>query len=142
MALKFRKVKREVRFGNEAGQEKYYAVAKTSGVSLLPKICKLIEARSSLSSADIKSVFDNLSWAMDLELSSGNVVQLGELGNFRLSLSSEGVIEEKDLDAHKIKKANIVFSPGAMLRETRRNVIFEPDDVKVVEVECDKTHID
>ncbi len=144
MALKFRKVKRKVLNGDDKGALKYYAVAKTSGISGVDKICKLVSARSTVSSADVKAVFDSLSWAMDLELSSGNVVQLGELGNFRLSISSEGTDTEKQLDAHKIRKARIVFSPGAILRSTRNNVSFEPVDVveREVEKECERPHMD
>lgn len=141
MALKFRVVKRKVMNGAEKDTVKNYAMAKTSGKTDLDKLCKLISSRSTVSSADVKAVLDSLNWAMDLELSAGNVVQLGELGNFRLSLSSEGTVDEKDFDATKIKKARILFYPGAALRATRSVVTFTPDDVKVVEKECDKPHV-
>lgn len=141
MALKFRKVKRKVLNGPEKDSEKYYAMAKTTGVTDMNKICKLISSRSTVSSADVKGVLDSLNWAMDLELSSGQVVQLGELGNFRLSLSSEGTDTEKELDANKIKRARIIFSPGAALRNTCSETTFVPDDVVVVETECDKQHV-
>lgn len=137
MALAFSKVKRKVLNGPEQGQEKYYAVARTSGISTFEKMCHLISSRSTVSSADVKGVLDSLNWAMDLELKSGYVVQLGELGNFRLSLSSEGTATEKELKADKIKGARIIFSPGAALRTTRGEVTFTPVQVveKVVEKE-------
>lgn len=131
MALKFRLVKRKVLSGADKDTVKNYALAKTSGTSGLDKLCKLICSRSTLSSADVKAVLDSLNWAMDLELSSGNVVQLGEFGNFRLSISSEGTKEEKDFDATKIKKARIIFFPGSALRMTRDMMDFEPDDVVI-----------
>lgn len=140
MALKFRVVKRKVLNGKEKDLVKNYAMAKTSGVTDLDKLCKLISSRSTVSSADVKAVLDSLNWALDLELSAGNVVQLGELGNFRLSISSEGTTKEEDCDATKIKKARIIFYPGAALRTTRKEVTFTPDEVKVVEKECDKPH--
>lgn len=140
MALKFRVVKRKVLNGVDKDQVKNYAMAKTNGVSDLDKLCKLICSRSTLSSADVKAVLDSLNWAMDLELSSGNVVQLGEFGNFRLSICSEGTATEEEFDATKIKKARIIFFPGSSLRATRSDVSFTPDDVKVVEAACDKPH--
>ena len=76
MAVKFKVVKRKVLNGAEKDSVKNYAIAKTSGTSDLNKLCKLICSRSTLSSADVKAVLDSLNWAMDLELSSGNVVQL------------------------------------------------------------------
>ncbi|MDR1200342.1 MAG: hypothetical protein LBL58_01765 [Tannerellaceae bacterium] len=142
MSLKFKKVARKVLSGKEKGEIKYYAVAKSSGLSGVDKICKLISARSTVSSADVKAVFDSLAWAMDLELSSGNVVQLGELGNFRLSISSQGAATKEDLNANKIKKVRIIFSPGAILRDTRQNMYYEALETEVEEKECDRPHLD
>jgi predicted histone-like DNA-binding protein len=146
MSLKFRKVARKVIGGDDMGEIKYYAVAKSAGVSGVDKICKLISARSTVSSADVKAVFDSLAWAMDLELSSGNVVRLGELGSFHLSISSPGMENRKELNAGKIRKARIIFTPGAVLRDTRDGVDFEAMEVEtVVEVEdkeCERDHLD
>lgn len=127
MALRFRKIKRKVLNGPEKDQEKFYAMARTSGVSSLDKMCELICSRSSLSAADVKGVFDSLNWAMRLELMSGAIVQLGELGSFRLSVRSEGAATEKELDAHHIKRANIIFTPGKILREMQFKVSFVPE---------------
>ena len=115
MAVKFKVVKRKVLNGAEKDSVKNYAIAKTSGTSDLNKLCKLICSRSTLSSADVKAVLDSLNWAMDLELSSGNVVQLGEFGNFRMSINSEGTNTPEDFDATKIKGARIIFFPGSAL---------------------------
>ena len=120
MAVKFKVVKRKVLNGAEKDSVKNYAIAKTSGTSDLNKLCKLICSRSTLSSADVKAVLDSLNWAMDLELSSGNVVQLGEFGNFRMSINSEGT---------NTPEARIIFFPGSALRTTRNEVNFEPLEV-------------
>lgn len=142
MALKFRLVQRKILNGVEKDKVKTFAMAKTSGFCDLQKLCRLISARSTVSSADVKAVLDGLNWALDMELQSGNVVQVGELGNFRLSISSSGTENEADFDATKIKKANIVFSPGASLRTTKSDTLFTPDDVKVVEKVCEKDHVE
>lgn len=128
MAIKFRLVNRKVMNGADKDSVKTYAMAKASGMSGIDKLCKLISARSTVSSADVKAVLDSLNWAMDLELSSGNIVQLGEFGNFRMSLSSEGTKTEKEFTASKIKKARIVFFPGASLRATKNAAVFEPEE--------------
>jgi predicted histone-like DNA-binding protein len=148
MALKFKKVARKVLNGDEKGTIRYYAMAKSVGVSGLDKICKLISARSTVSSADVKAVFDSLTWAMDMELTSGNVVQLGELGNFRLSVSSEGTATKEEVNATKIRKARIIFSPGAVLRGTKQNVSFEALDVEAAPAtetegkDCNRPHLE
>lgn len=143
MSLKFRKVKRKVLSGVDKDKTKTYGVAKTSGICNLDMLCELISARSTVSSADVKAVLDLFNWAIGIELRRGSVVQLGEFGNFRLSLSSEGTEKDEDFDASKIKKARIIFTPGASLRASREKTTFTPDDVLMMEVEkeCDKEHI-
>ena len=125
MALKYRTFQVELLFGNEAGKKKTYAVAKANGYCDMEKLCNLVSARSSISSADVKAVVDSLNWAMDLELKSGNIVQLGEFGNFRMSIRSKGADTEEEFNASHIKKARIIFSPGAGLRSTQANMHYE-----------------
>lgn len=143
MALNFRLIKHKVLNGIDKDKIKNYAQAKYSGVTSLNQLCKLISTRSAISSAHVKSVIDNLNWVMDLELREGRVVQLGEFGSFRLSISSEGTEDPKDFNASKIKKARIIFTPGASLRATNAGTVFISDDVQIVkeEIVCDKEHI-
>lgn len=136
MAVKFRKVKRKILAGTEKDKVKTFAVAKATGVCDMEKLCKLISGHSTVSSGDVKAVLDALNWAMDLELQSGNIVQVGELGNFRFSVSSEGTETEKDFNASKIKRAHLVFSPGKSLRGTRDDATFALEDVKEVKKEA------
>jgi predicted histone-like DNA-binding protein len=140
MALKIRKVRRKVLSGDEQGKMKTYGIAKAGSYCDLNKLCKLISARSSMSSADVKAILDSLNWAMDVELQSGNIVQVGEFGNFRLSVSSEGTEEESDYKVSKVKKARVLFSPGSSLRKSVGEVTFELDDVVEKESACDGLH--
>ena len=55
----------------------------------------------------------------------GQSVKLGELGTFRLSLSSEGCENEADFNTSKIKSTKIIFSPGKFLKDNVDNVHFE-----------------
>jgi predicted histone-like DNA-binding protein len=129
MALKFRTVEKMILMGNEAGKVKTIAIAKTNGYCDTEKLCELISARSSISSADVKAVFDSLNWVMYMELRSGNIVQLGEFGSFRLSIRSRSTDTEDELRAPShIKKAHILFTPGASLRQTKNNVKFEHEN--------------
>lgn len=135
MSLKFRKVQRKVMIGEEKDQVKTYAVAKASGYCDLEKLCELISSRSAMSSADVKAVLDSMNWAMGLELRSGNIVQVGEFGNFRMSIRSTGATTEDDFNAANITKARIVFSPGLSLRRSNSQMRFEEDYAKVVNKE-------
>lgn len=125
MALMYRKVRRKVLAGLEAGKVKTYAMAKARGYSDMERLCELVSSRSAMSSADVKSVLDSLNWAIGFELKAGNIVQVGEFGNFRMTLSSEGTENEEDFSGHMIKRSKIIFSPGKSLRRTNSEMGFE-----------------
>ncbi|MDR0430748.1 MAG: HU family DNA-binding protein [Tannerellaceae bacterium] len=137
MAVRFRTVQREVRAGKDAGKVKTYAMAKATGYCTLEKLCDLISARCAMSSADVKAILDSLNWVMSLELRSGNIVQLGEFGNFRLSIRSRGAESKEVFNTSYIKNAHIVFSPGANLRKTKSGVNFEQEEPYV---ETEESH--
>ena len=124
--------------GKDSGTtpQKVYAIPKYSGYADLAHLCKLISARCTASSADVKAVLDSLLFVLDLELQAGRIVQLGELGNFRLSLSSEGTAERDDFSESKLRKARVIFTPGEALRttvETTSFAAFTPEATDEVE---------
>ena len=59
----------------------------------------------------------------------GDVIQLGRLGNFRMVADSKGVENEADFNTSFFNKARIVFSPGTMLTQVKKNVTFEHLDL-------------
>jgi predicted histone-like DNA-binding protein len=140
MALKIRKVQRKVLAGVDQGKVKTYGIAKSVNYCDLNKLCKLISSRSSMSSADVKAILDSLNWVMDMELQSGSIVQVGEFGNFRLSVKSEGTEDADDYKVSKVKRVRILFTPGSSLRKSVGEVNCEMDDVVERTVECNRVH--
>ena len=57
------------------------------------------------------------------------MIQLGRLGNFRMVAGSKGVENEADFNTSFFNKARIVFSPGTMLTQVKKNVTFEHLDL-------------
>lgn len=111
-------------------EQKAYAIAKYNGNTGMDTLCMMIGARSSMSSANVKAVLDNLNFVLDMELKAGRIVQLGEFGNFRLSLSSGGAESRDAFSPAMLKKAKILFTPGKSLRETAGSVGFTSMDEK------------
>jgi hypothetical protein len=66
-----------------------------------------------------KRFLDNLNFVIDFELQAGRIVHLGELGNFRMTVGSEGVEEESDFNKSMLRRPRIVFTPGKALQTTR-----------------------
>jgi putative DNA-binding protein len=124
MAQGFKLVLRPSKPGVKDSEKMYYAVSKNTGFTDLKHLCKMISARSTVSSADVKAVLDNLNFVLDMELQAGRIVQLGEFGNFRISVSSDGVTEEKKFDNSMLRAPKIVFTPGSELRDTKKTLDF------------------
>ncbi len=97
MAQGYKLVLRPSEPGVKGSKKLYYAVSKSTGFTDIRRLCKLVAARSTVSSADVKAVLDNLNYILDLELQDGRIVQLGEFGNFRITVGSEGVEDKKEV---------------------------------------------
>ena len=78
---------------------------------------------------DVKLVIDGILSVMEERLEEGDVIQLGRLGNFRMVAGSKGVENEADFNTSFFNKARIVFSPGTMLTQVKKNVTFEHLDL-------------
>lgn len=124
MVHNYKLVQRFSKPGDLTSPKKWYAIAQSTGSAGMSELCMLIAARSTVSSADVKAVLDNLIFVIDFQLKSGRTVRLGELGSFRLSVSSKGVNDKEDFTSSLLKAPKIIFTPGAALRETRLNAKF------------------
>lgn len=139
MAVAFRKVKRKILAGPEKDTIKVYAQAHSLGTTTLDKLCQLISARSAISAADVKSVLDSLNWAMDLELRDGRIVQLGDLGSFRLTVYSGGSVTPEEFTTDLIRKAHLIFQPGKALRNTLSQLSYRPLPEVVIDPDDEET---
>lgn len=105
--------------------KKYYAQAINSGRTDLDTVCDEIAEQCALTSADVKAMLDRMNFILNKELRMGRIVQLGELGSFRLGVGSVGAEKEDDFHVAMIKKPKIIFTPGKKLQATRSLTKFE-----------------
>lgn len=108
-----------------AGSKLYYANAKASGECGMYELCDLISLSSTASAGDVRLILDELIEVMKRSLGKGEVVKVGELGNFQLQFGSTGTATKKAFNQTLIKSKRIVFRPGKMLREAIKNYTFE-----------------
>lgn len=126
MSIKYKLVlKKDLTKGAAADAKRYYASAPVSGTMDFDSICDVIADRSTASDGDVALVVRGLIRAMEESLMRNEVVQLGTLGNFRFSLGSSGVVDEKDFQATMIRKPKIIFTPGARLRAMIEKISLE-----------------
>ena len=106
------------------GDKKYYAVPVSDGEMDLDALTKSIEKISTVSGADIRAVLYALVDVSIDGLSRGAIIRMGELGNLRISANSGGKATPEEVNGACIKKANIVFTPAARLKELLKNLKF------------------
>ena len=87
-------------------------------------IAKDIAGRSSLTRGDIENVLFNFIDQLPSYLRDGFSVQLGEFGTMRLTLSSEGALNEKAFKTETIKP-RVTFTPGVELNAALRDNSYE-----------------
>ena len=104
----------------------YYALAVNTRRVDFDDLCDEIAETCTLTSADIKAVLDRVIWAMVSHLKNSELVQFGDLGNFRISVGSTGSATPEEFSASMLRKPKVVFHPGKRLQEMRDVAKFAP----------------
>jgi len=117
MPVKFKVIERGQPGVAGGGEKKFYANPVSSGEITLAGLTKAIEKISTVSGADIRAVLYALVDVAVDSLSNGTIVRLGEMGSLRVSLKSEGREKAEQVNASVVKSANVVFTPGARIKE-------------------------
>lgn len=123
--FKFRTIQKGQPGVQGGGEKKYYASPVYTGEINLDQLTEKIEKISTVSGADIRAVLYALVDVIPQELANSQIVRVGDLGSLRLSISSEGKAEEKDITANSIKSTKILFTPGNKLKDMQKTVKFE-----------------
>lgn len=129
MPLKYRVVlKKDMSKGAEKGAQLYYGQIRSLEKTDFKKLCELVSGYCTAKKGEVELVIDALIYVMNMLLESGNVIQMGSFGNFRMVAGSKGSPTLKDFDPALFKKGRIVFTPGATLRQLAANVHFDKLD--------------
>lgn len=125
MAVKYSLAKRTSKFDSKNPDGKYYACAQINEKTSLKQFSKLIAMQTTVSRADVTAVLVSAVENLVMELQRGNQVEFGELGKFRLQLSSVGVTNAEDFKSDiNITDVNIQFVPGEDLSQLFENLEF------------------
>jgi predicted histone-like DNA-binding protein len=140
MSISYTLVKRKNLSPEAAPDEKlYYAQTQATRTYSFDEICEDATDTSTLSSGDLKLATDRIVLLMVKSLRKGEVVHLGELGNFQLMASSRGAVAEDKFTQSNLRRPHLLFRPGARLRELVATVSCERAVVR--EKECTQTHL-
>ena len=124
MTVKYNVVER----GNPSNREapkKFYASVVSSGRKTLRQLANRISQISTVSSTDTMAVLEALLNVIPEELASGNVVELGDFGNFWLKANSDGSETAEQVRAGNITNLIPRFNAGKEFKKVLTTVDFE-----------------
>lgn len=108
---------------------KFYAVAKSTGEETTRQFATEISKRTNLSTAEVFAALEAFLDLIPERISEGKIVRLGELGNFSVSISSDGSEKEEEFNATLINGISLNFHPGKLVQK----VLDTVDYTKVAE---------
>jgi len=124
MTVKFNVVERG-NPSNPAAPKKFYPSIESSGRKTLRQMAERIAQISTVSSADTMAVLEALLTTIPQELAAGNIVELGDFGNFWLRGDSEGTETAADVRASSIKGVLPRFNAGKEFKKVLDVIEFE-----------------
>ena len=95
----------------------YYALAKSSGDIDVDEMAERIQRSSTVNWADVVCVLRALQTEMIESFKKGEIVRLGNLGSFYVTLRSAGALIQKDVKEGLIKGARVRFRPGKEIKK-------------------------
>ena len=123
MSIKFNVVEKG-NPGDLTAPKKYYASSVISGKTNIEELTKRIEKISTVSGADIRAVLYSIIDIVPDILAEGNSVTIGDLGSFRISVSSEGSETAEEVSASNIRSAKILFTPGKEFKTMLKTLTY------------------
>ena len=110
---------------DETAAPKAYARAQMrENMSFSDFVNHIADHNGVFSRGTVKGVLSDTCLCLVEQLLNGNKVQLGELGNFWVSLTSTGAESLESFSASNIKAVNIVFTPGLDFENLREKATF------------------
>ena len=123
MPVLYNKVERGS-FLNKDAPKKWYPVLKSMGMIKEKDVAKRLADETTLNPKEAEMAVAQLMKVVSNALLNGNTVQLGELGSFRLTASTESSDTKGEVTAAKIKKLNVRFTESADLKNSLKNAKF------------------
>lgn len=103
----------------------YYPRFVSSGQVGPREIAEDIARISTVSPADTFAVLEALLQVLPGYLADGRVVQLGDLGSFRLAIQAQGSEKSENVTPDKIKRCRIHFRPGRLLQKILKTARYQ-----------------
>ncbi|MDD3281177.1 MAG: DNA-binding protein, partial [Bacteroidales bacterium] len=108
------------------GPKLWYPVLRSVGVVTEKELAKLLADETTLNPKEAEMSIYQLQKVLLRVMLDSKTVRLGELGNFRLTASTEGSETMEEVSPEKIKKINLRFLATKSVREALQKATFKP----------------
>lgn len=106
------------------GTRKLYAVKQKQETLNVRDLAKRISRESTISIMDTTAVLEGFLQVIPDELANGKIIQLGDFGTFRATISSDGVATPEEFTNSKIRKLNVRFRPAKIFMDFLSRVTY------------------
>lgn len=107
-------------------EAKAYAKSQIAGELTLKELSQRVAKQTTVSRADVSAVLISTVENMIDGLHEGLQVDFGELGKFRLQITSNGAVTAEKFTSANITGVNIQFVPGEDLKDVFTGMEFAP----------------
>jgi predicted histone-like DNA-binding protein len=124
MTVKFNVVERG-NPSNSAAPKKFYPSIESSGRKTMRELAAQISQISTVSSVDTMAMLEALLTIIPQELVAGNIVELGDFGNFWLKANADGADTAEAVRATQINTLLPRFNAGQEFKKALASIKFE-----------------
>ena len=124
MTVKIKTIARK-NLQDQAAPAKYYAIVDSSGKTGIDELSAIIADKCTVSRPDVYAVIIAATEVIMKELAAGRSVQLGILGSFGVSISSEGMATADEVTASSVKSAKVLYRAGPEIKNMTKTLKFE-----------------
>jgi|GEM_PF-1344673 Bacterial nucleoid DNA-binding protein len=104
---------------------RYYLIAKSTGRIGRDDLIQYMVKHASLTPSEAASALDYLFESIPHFLKLGKIIDLGNLGNIKVTIRSEGSDSEEEATVRKVKEIYPHFTPSKKLKEAMQEIPLE-----------------
>ena len=126
--IKIKAVERKASFVKGSGKTLWYPAIHLHSDVKFEEFIELVSDETTVSSADIKAVFDRASKVLIRLLQDGKSVDCGDMGTFRPSITAKtgsGVDKAEKVSIDLVDKAKVIYTPRVKVKAALKGVRME-----------------
>ena len=110
---------------NSSEPLRYYPRAVQSGIVDLDLLAEQISTSTTLTETDCQAVVYSLVHHISKALQDGNIVRLGHLGSFQISVKGTGCATAEEVSTKNINSASIIYRPGPRFKKLLKSLVYK-----------------